>query len=67
MPWSEECAEAYRSFLIRMWRRASGEGQEVEWEGEIHHLQENQVYLFHGVHELVAHLLCIILHDGEVS
>jgi len=39
----------------------------MEWEGEIHHLQENQVYLFHGVHELVAHLLCIILHDGEVS
>ena len=64
MTWPEKPTQPYRSFLIRMWRPVSEEGEEMEWEGEIHHLQANQVYSFHGVHELVAHLLRIILRDG---
>ncbi len=56
---------AYQSFLIRMWRRSTDEESLLAWEGDLHHLQENRVYMFHGIGELVEHLLRIVSHSNE--
>ncbi len=63
----EHSVDTYHSFLIRMWRRdAHGEQTQV-WEGELHHLQGDRVYVFHSLGQLVDYLLYIVLSDKEVS
>ena len=48
-----------------MWRHPSDEKRLMAWEGDLHHLQENRVYMFHGIGELMEHLLHIIFYEHD--